>query len=65
MARTHEDTQLSGAVNSLADLRRINREIRHEMDAVTSQTQLPELKKRSDYLGMLAEAPSCQAKLGE
>jgi hypothetical protein len=45
MARTQEDTHIYGAVNSLEDLRRINPEIRHEMDAVTSQAQLTELKK--------------------
>jgi hypothetical protein len=65
MARTREDTHIYGAVNSLEDLRRINREIRHEMDAVTSQAQLTELKKRSDYLCTLAEAPSWQEKFGE
>jgi hypothetical protein len=64
MARTQEDTHIYGAVNSLEDLRRINREIRHEMDAVTSQAQLTELKKRSDYLCTLAEAPSWQEKFG-
>jgi hypothetical protein len=65
MAQTQEDTHIYGAVNSLEDLRRINREIRHEMDAVTSQAQLTELKKRSDYLCTLAEAPSWQKKFGE
>ncbi|MGH8070352.1 MAG: hypothetical protein ACRERE_34965 [Candidatus Entotheonellia bacterium] len=65
MARTQEDTHIYGAVNSLEDLRRINRDIRHEMDAVTSQAQLTELKKRSDYLCTLVEAPSWQKKFGQ
>jgi hypothetical protein len=65
MARTHEDTHIYGAVNSLEDLRRINREIRHEMDAATSQAQLTELKKRSDYLCTLAKAPSWHEKFGQ
>src|SRR5687768_3252762 len=50
MAQTQEDSHIYGAVNSLEDLRRINQEIRREMDGVTSQAQLTELKKRSDYL---------------
>jgi cell division septum initiation protein DivIVA len=65
MAHTHEDTHIYSAVKSLEDLRRINREIRREMDAVTSQAQLTELKKRSDYLCTLAEAPSWQKKFGQ
>jgi hypothetical protein len=64
MAHTQEDTHIYGAVNSLQDLRRINREIRREMDAVSSQAELTELKKRSDYLCTLAEAPSWQKKFG-
>jgi hypothetical protein len=35
------------------------------MDAVTSRDQLTELKKRSDYLCTLAEAPSWQEKFGQ
>jgi hypothetical protein len=65
MAKTREDTHIYGEVNSLEDLRRINQEIRHEMDRVTSQAQLTELKKRSDYLCTLAEAPSWQEKFGK
>ena len=64
MARTHDDTHIYGTVNSLEDLRRINMDIRREMDAATSQAQLTELKKRSDYLCTLAEAPSWQEKFG-
>jgi hypothetical protein len=65
MARTQEDTHIYGEVNSLEDLRRVNRDIRHEMDTATSQAQLTELKKRSDYLCTLAEAPSWQKKFGQ
>jgi hypothetical protein len=65
VARTQKDSHIYGEVNSLEDLRRINREIRDEMDAVTSQPQLTELKKRSDYLCTLAEAPSWQDKFGQ
>ena len=65
MTQTQEDSHIYGEVNSLEDLRRINREIRREMDGVTSQAQLTELKKRSDYLCTLAEAPSWQKKFGE
>jgi cell division septum initiation protein DivIVA len=65
MAQTQEDSHIYGAVNSLEDLRRINREIRREMDGVTSQAQLTELKKRSDYLCTLAEAPSWEKKFGQ
>jgi hypothetical protein len=65
MARTQKDTHIYGEVNSLEDLRRINREIRREMDVVTSQAQLTELKKRSDYLCTLVEAPSWQEKFGQ
>ena len=35
------------------------------MDTVTSQAQLTELKKRSEYLCTLAEGPSWQEKFGE
>jgi hypothetical protein len=65
MAQIEKDRHIYGQVNSLEDLRRINREIRREMDAVSSQAQLTELKKRSDYLCTLAEAPSWQEKFGQ
>jgi hypothetical protein len=64
MPQTQEDPHIYSAVNTLADLRRINREIRREMDTVTNQAELTELKKRSDYLCTLAEAPSWQKKFG-
>lgn len=64
MARTEERAHVYGEVDSAADVRRINRQIRDEMDGVTSREQLTELKKRSDYLCTLAEAPSWRVKFG-
>jgi hypothetical protein len=65
MTQSREESQIYGEVNSLEDLRRINREIRREMDGVSSQPQLTELKKRSDYLCTLAAAPSWEKKFGQ
>src|SRR5262244_4186599 len=65
MAQTKHDAHIYGEVNSLEDLRRINQEIRRDMDAVTRRDQLTELKKRSDYLCTLTEAPSWQEKFGQ
>jgi hypothetical protein len=65
MARTHKDAHIYGEVNTPEDIRRINQEIRREMDGVTSRDQLTELKKRSDYLCTLAEAPSWREKFGQ
>src|SRR5919108_4577060 len=64
MARTNNAAHIYGAVDALADLRRINQEVRGEMDAATSRDQLRELKKRSDYFRTQAEAPSWQEKFG-
>ena len=52
-------------VNSASDIRKINRMIRSEMDAVRSREQLTELKKRADYLCTLALAPSWKEKFGK
>ena len=65
MARTDAHQNIYGEVGSLEDLREINRRIREEMDGATSHDQLTELKKRSDYLCTLAEAPSWEEKFGE
>ena len=65
MARTEESTNIYGEVDSQEDLREINRKIRDEMDSVRSHDQLTELKKRSDYLCTLAEAPSWEEKFGD
>src|SRR5690349_14756040 len=64
MARTEEHTHIYGEVDSLADVRSINRQIRKEMDGVKTREQLTELKKRSDYLCTLAEAPAWKSKFG-
>jgi hypothetical protein len=56
---------LYGSVKSPDDIRKINETIREEMDSVTSQEQLTELKKRSDYLCTLTFAPSWQKRFGE
>ena len=37
MARTRKEAHIYGEVNAPEDLRRINQEIRREMDAVTSR----------------------------
>ena len=66
MARTEEkEGHIYGQVNSLEDLREINRTIRDEMDGVTKRDQLTELKKRSDYLCTLAQAGSWEEKFGD
>lgn len=64
MAKSEEHTHIYGEVDSPADVRKINRQIREEMDQVTKREQLTELKKRSDYLCTLAEAPSWKDKFG-
>src|SRR5215831_11122096 len=63
-ARTADGEHIYGEVNSLEDLRTINQKIRQEMDGVKTREQLTELKKRSDYLCTLAEAPSWKEKFG-
>jgi hypothetical protein len=67
MARTSkkEFGHIYGEVNSAEDVRRINRIIRKEMDAVTTREELTELKKRSDYLCTLTYSPSWRKRFGE
>jgi predicted GIY-YIG superfamily endonuclease len=67
MARTSkkEFAHIYGEVNSAEDIRRINRTIRKEMDAVTTREELTELKKRSDYLCTLTYSPSWRKRFGE
>jgi hypothetical protein len=67
MARTSnkEFGHIYGEVNSAEDIRRINRIIRKEMDAVTTREELTELKKRSDYLCTLTHSPSWRKRFGE
>ena len=66
MARTSkkEFGHIYGEVNSAEDIRRINRIIRKEMDAVTAREELTELKKRSDYLCTLTHSPSWRKRFG-
>jgi hypothetical protein len=66
MARTDEkEGHIYGEVNSLEDLREINRTIREQMDSAGERERLTELKKRSDYLCTLAEAGSWEEKFGD
>ena len=66
MARTTRKGfgHIYGEVNSAADIRRINRRIRKEMDRVTTREELTELKKRSDYLCTLTASPSWRKRFG-
>jgi hypothetical protein len=63
--QTAERGRIYGEVNSPEDVRSINREIRKEMDEVTTREQLTELKKRSDYLCTLTDSPAWKKKFGD
>ena len=52
-------------VDTLSDIRAINRQIRGEIRDVASRDQITEFKKRSDYLCTLTRAPSWQEKFGD
>ncbi|HEX5139884.1 MAG TPA: hypothetical protein VFX19_02990 [Dehalococcoidia bacterium] len=56
---------LYGEVESLQDLRDINRQIRKEMRQIKDREHLTELKKRADYLCTLTLAPSWQERFGK
>lgn len=62
---TTQDRNIYGEVNSLSDLRGINRQIRHEIRNARDRSRVTELKKRSDYLCTLTQAPSWQEKFGK
>lgn len=62
--RSHRG-DIYGEVSSIKDIRQIDREIRREMDHVTSRPQLTELKKRADYLCTLTYSPSWRRKFGD
>jgi hypothetical protein len=64
MAKTATATNIYGEIESPAGIRKINRQIREEMDGVRSREALTELKKRADYLCALAVAPSWKEKFG-
>jgi hypothetical protein len=53
-----ERSHIYGEVNSIRDIRELNRTIRQEMDHVKTREQLTELKKRSDYLCTLTFSPA-------
>lgn len=53
-----------GEVETLSDVRGINKQIRDEIRGAKNRGQVTELKKRSDYLCTLAIAPSWQKKFG-
>ena len=58
------DGHVYGEVNSLEDLRSINRNIRSEIGKTADQEGLTELKRRSDYLCTLARSPAWRKKFG-
>jgi hypothetical protein len=60
-----ERRHIYGEVNSIKDIREINRTIRREMDRVKTREQLTELKKRSDYLCTLTFSPAWEKKFGK
>src|ERR1700737_938593 len=60
-----ERGHIYGEVNSIKDIRELNRTIRREMDRVKAREQLTELKKRSDYLCTLTFSPAWKTKFGE
>jgi len=60
-----ERGHIYGEVNSIKDIRELNRTIRQEMDHVKAREQLTELKKRSDYLCTLTFSPAWKTKFGE
>ena len=60
-----ERGHIYGEVNSIRDIRELNRTIRQEMDRVKTREQLTELKKRSDYLCTLTFSPAWKTKFGE
>lgn len=62
---TQSSRDIYGDVNTLEDLKEINRKIRAEMERVPSKDQLTELKKRSDYLCTLTMSPSWRKKFGD
>jgi hypothetical protein len=62
--KSHSNGNIYREVNSLEDIRRINRRIRREMGGIRTREQLTELKKRSDYLCTLTRAPAWRKKFG-
>ena len=58
------DDHVYGNVNSIKDLREINREIRNEIHGSSDRDEITMLKGRSDYLCTLTKSPAWRAKFG-
>src|SRR5947208_16009249 len=58
------DTHVYGEVNSQTGLKRVFRDIRHDIDTAKSRPSLTELYKRAGYLITLTHAPSWEEKWG-
>ena len=58
-------SRIYGKVNTIEDISRINCIIRDEMLNVSSEAELVELKKRSDYLCTLTYSPFWKKKFGD
>lgn len=59
------DTHIYGAVTNKTDLKKIFREIRHDIAAAKSRPTLTELYKRAGYLITLTHAPAWEQKFGK
>ena len=59
-----EDRHIYGEVNSKTGLKRVFRDIRHDVEKANSRPALTELYKRAGYLITLTHAPSWQEKFG-
>ena len=60
-----QETEIFEQVHTLADLRRINRQIREEMRRIQTRDELLELKRKSDYLCNLTQEPYWRQKFGK
>jgi hypothetical protein len=58
------DPHIYGEVNSETGLRRVFREIRHDVDGAKARPGLTELYKRAGYLITLTHAPSWEVRWG-
>ena len=59
------DTHIYGEVNSKTGLKRVFRQIRHDVDEAKARPGLTELYKRAGYLITLTHAPSWEEKFGK
>src|SRR5262249_48610550 len=60
-----EDRHIYGEVNSKTGLKRVFRDIRHDVEMANSRPALTELYKRAGYLITLTHAPSWEEKFGK